>query len=111
MCLYAANPSQCVLIIRGRLPEWGGEKMFRHLTVVLCLLLQGMVVQAANADALLDRARENFKPIPDKPPALAGNPATPAKLSLGTKLYFEPICSPAIAMRGRPSATGDWTTI
>jgi len=35
-------------------------------------------------------ARQSFQPIPEKPPALKNNPATPAKLELGRMLYFDP---------------------
>jgi cytochrome c peroxidase len=31
-----------------------------------------------------------FKPIPQAPPSLPGNPATPAKVELGKMLYFDP---------------------
>lgn len=31
-----------------------------------------------------------FKPIPQQPPALDGNPTTPAKVALGKMLYFDP---------------------
>ncbi|HDS16528.1 MAG TPA: cytochrome-c peroxidase [Proteobacteria bacterium] len=41
-------------------------------------------------DQLLTDARSYFKVIPDNPPELKGNPATPAKLELGRMLYFEP---------------------
>lgn len=40
--------------------------------------------------ALLKQARGLFKPLPDTPPALPGNPATPAKVTLGKMLYFDP---------------------
>jgi cytochrome c peroxidase len=36
-----------------------------------------------------DPAQARFKPIPTTPPALPGNPATPAKVELGTMLYFD----------------------
>ncbi|HDS15640.1 MAG TPA: cytochrome-c peroxidase [Proteobacteria bacterium] len=38
----------------------------------------------------MENARDHFKPIPDTPPQLAGNPANPPKLELGAMLYFEP---------------------
>lgn len=40
--------------------------------------------------ALMKQARDLFKPLPDTPPSLPGNPATPAKLTLGKMLYFDP---------------------
>lgn len=42
------------------------------------------------SDALLTDAQAKFKPIPATPPALPGNSATPAKVELGTMLYFDP---------------------
>ena len=39
---------------------------------------------------LLQRSRAAFQPLPDSPPALAGNPASAAKLELGRMLYFDP---------------------
>jgi cytochrome c peroxidase len=41
-------------------------------------------------DDLMQRVRNLFQPIPQSPPELPGNPATPAKLQLGKMLYFEP---------------------
>jgi len=38
----------------------------------------------------MKQARDLFKPLPDTPPSLPGNPATPAKLTLGKMLYFDP---------------------
>jgi len=42
------------------------------------------------ADDLQSSAKALFKPIPNKPPVLKGNPATPAKVDLGAKLFFDP---------------------
>lgn len=39
---------------------------------------------------LMKQAQGLFKPLPDAPPALPGNAATPAKLELGKMLYFDP---------------------
>jgi cytochrome c peroxidase len=54
--------------------------------------LSGLLLLAApaQADALMDAARDMFAPIPTEPPVLEGNPATPEKVALGTMLYFEP---------------------
>jgi cytochrome c peroxidase len=41
-------------------------------------------------DDVMKRAQALFKPIPAKPPAMKDNPATPAKIDLGKKLYFDP---------------------
>jgi len=45
---------------------------------------------ARAADELMTAAQELFEPIPDKAPALEGNPGTPAKVELGGMLFFEP---------------------
>jgi cytochrome c peroxidase len=47
---------------------------------------------------LLARARQLFDPIPLTPPALPGNPATPAKIELGKMLFFEPRISASHAI-------------
>jgi len=60
------------------------------MTLTLLLALAAGVGQALAADDLQARAKALFKPIPDKPPVLKGNPATPAKIELGAKLYFDP---------------------
>nr|WP_210534583.1 cytochrome-c peroxidase [Thermosulfurimonas marina] len=39
---------------------------------------------------LLSRARRYFEPLPEKPPALKGNPLNPYKIELGKMLYFDP---------------------
>ncbi len=51
----------------------------------------------AQAD-LLARAKQLFKPIPEKPPALKGNAAAPAKVELGKMLYFDPRLSASHAI-------------
>ncbi|HEX9079210.1 MAG TPA: cytochrome-c peroxidase [Desulfuromonadaceae bacterium] len=57
---------------------------------LLCLAMLVGIGQSFAAEDMLSRARELFTPVPDKPPALKGNPATPAKVELGAKLYFDP---------------------
>ena len=64
------------------------RKLLACITIMLCLALTVATTQAA--DPLVSEANEYFKPIPAQPPALKGNPATPAKLELGKLLYFEP---------------------
>ncbi len=54
--------------------------------------------QALAADDLMTAAQSRFKPIPDGPPALPGNPSTPAKLALGKMLYFDPRISASHAI-------------
>jgi len=50
------------------------------------------------ADDLMTSARALFRPIPTTPPALPGNPATPAKVELGKMLYFDPRLSASHAI-------------
>ncbi|MBI1355234.1 MAG: c-type cytochrome [Acidobacteria bacterium] len=52
----------------------------------LILLLPSL----ASADALQDKARARFEAVPNTPPALEGNPATPEKIELGKMLFFDP---------------------
>lgn len=51
-------------------------------------ILVGLPVQAD--EGLMMRAKSMFQPIPETPPVLENNPATPEKLELGKMLYFEP---------------------
>ena len=60
----------------------------RRLSAALALTLLAFQ-SPANADDLLDQARQLFKPIPLTPPELPNNPATPQKVELGKMLYFE----------------------
>ncbi len=62
-------------------------------SMVLVLVVAGMLLAGpalAADDQLMNQAKALFKPIPDSPPELEGNPSTPAKLELGKMLYFEP---------------------
>ena len=59
-----------------------------------CLL----AVPALAQDPLMARAKEQFQPIPATPPALPGNPASPAKVELGKMLYFDPRLSASHAI-------------
>ena len=47
-------------------------------------------IAPAQDSALLKRARGMFKPIPEQPPELKTNPATPEKVELGKLLFFDP---------------------
>jgi cytochrome c peroxidase len=58
--------------------------------VVAGLSLASFFASPAFAEDLVARARQQFQPIPNNPPELPGNPATPAKLELGKILYFDP---------------------
>jgi cytochrome c peroxidase len=63
----------------------------RHSLVASAFALLSLGAGPAHAeDALRDRAKSLFEPIPKSAPALPGNPATPEKLALGKMLYFEP---------------------
>ncbi|MBX6423981.1 cytochrome-c peroxidase [Thermosulfurimonas sp. F29] len=67
--------------------------MYRFLSVIgLLLVVLGLGFSGARAgdQELLAEARQYFKPLPDKPPALRNNPLTPAKIELGKMLYFDP---------------------
>ncbi len=54
---------------------------------VLTLLMSGPVFAA---DPLRDQAKALFHAIPETPPSLPSNPASPEKLALGKMLYFDP---------------------
>jgi len=41
-------------------------------------------------DEIMKQAQSIFKPVPRKPPVLKGNPASPARIELGKKLFFDP---------------------
>jgi len=41
-------------------------------------------------DALLQKAQRAFKPIPASPPQMKSNPSSPAKVTLGRMLFFDP---------------------
>jgi cytochrome c peroxidase len=58
---------------------------------ILVLLASAIAVfPAVAAEDLMKAAQAQFAPIPAAPPALPGNPATPAKVELGKMLYFDP---------------------
>jgi cytochrome c peroxidase len=56
--------------------------------VLLGLLFPACI--AWGSDDTMKRAQALFKPIPTKAPILKGNAATPAKVDLGMKLFFDP---------------------
>ncbi|HEX2941446.1 MAG TPA: cytochrome-c peroxidase [Rhodopila sp.] len=64
--------------------------MIRKATIAL--LYAGCVFSspALAQDDLLTKAKQQFQPIPNTPPELPGNAATPAKVELGKMLYFDP---------------------
>lgn len=67
--------------------------------VFACLCISCVCVAPALAqDDLMSRAQQQFKPIPQTPPALPGNPATAEKVELGKQLYFDPRLSASHAI-------------
>lgn len=62
--------------------------MFKISGCMMVLMLVGGVAWGQNGT--LKQARAIFKPVPQKPPVLKDNPATPAKIDLGRKLFFDP---------------------
>ncbi|WP_305046942.1 cytochrome-c peroxidase [Geoalkalibacter sp.] len=63
--------------------------MMRKLLSATLLVLLAVGLAWADED-LLRRAKAQFQPIPETPPVLEGNPATPDKVELGRMLYFDP---------------------
>ncbi|MDE1965577.1 MAG: cytochrome-c peroxidase [Xanthomonadaceae bacterium] len=71
----------------------------RPIALALTLSLAGLAAgPASSQDALQQQARQLFKPIPATPPALPGNPATAARVTLGKMLYFDPRLSESHAI-------------
>lgn len=58
----------------------------------LLALLASLAAPATGiaADALMQAAQAQFKPIPAQAPALPGNAASPARVELGKMLFFDP---------------------
>lgn len=64
---------------------------WKRATINGLLLCIGLLASTAWAkDDTLAKAKGVFKPLPAKPADIKGNPATPAKIDLGKKLYFDP---------------------
>ncbi|KIH77635.1 cytochrome c peroxidase [Geoalkalibacter ferrihydriticus] len=63
--------------------------MIRLLLSAMMLVLLSLGFAWADDD-LMRRAKAQFQPIPDTPPVLEGNPATPERVELGRMLYFDP---------------------
>ena len=57
-----------------------------------------LTVGVSAQDNLMTAAQARFKPIPTTPPALPGNPASPARVELGAMLYFDPRLSASHAI-------------
>lgn len=64
------------------------KKLLTSLTLSVTMIAGANLAFAA--DDLLPSAKAMFKPIPAKAPVLKGNPANPAKIDLGIKLFFDP---------------------
>jgi cytochrome c peroxidase len=67
-----------------------GLDMRHSLIVAASLALLSLGAAAHAEDALRDQAKAVLAPIPATAPTNADNPATPEKLALGKKLFFEP---------------------
>jgi len=63
--------------------------MIRHFVLSLALIFAAATL-ACGADDLMKQAQGQFKPIPQEPPAIEGNQASPEKIDLGRMLYFDP---------------------
>lgn len=61
-----------------------------RIAALAVLFAASLMARVGAQDALMQTAQQIFKPIPQTPPELPGNRATPAKLALGTQLYFDP---------------------
>lgn len=72
--------------------------MIKRAVVAGLFLVFPFATPVLPAEDLLAKARQLFNPIPLTPPALPGNPATPAKIELGTMLYFDPRLSASHAI-------------
>jgi cytochrome c peroxidase len=70
----------------------------KHPTLIGMLVCLAVPAAASAADALMQAAQAQFKPIPAESPALPGNPASPAKVELGKMLFFDPRISASHAI-------------
>lgn len=70
----------------------------KPLRILAMIAMATATVPAWPADALLSRAQSLFQPIPAAPPALTGNAATVAKVTLGRMLFFDPRLSASHAI-------------
>lgn len=64
--------------------------LFLGLVAVGVVLAQSEAPEAEPDDALMERARSTFEPIPVGPPDLEGNPHSAEKEELGKQLFFDP---------------------
>jgi cytochrome c peroxidase len=70
----------------------------RLLWNLILVATVAVTTHAVAADELMTSAQALFKPIPSSPPALPGNPSTPAKVELGKMLFFDPRLSASHAI-------------
>lgn len=61
-----------------------------RLPAIVPLLLLLTAIPAQAADSLRDQVKGLFEPIPQEPPSIPDDPATPDKVALGKLLYFDP---------------------
>lgn len=66
------------------------RKLSNFRVAALSLGVSILAASAWGKDDTMSRAQALFKALPNEAPVLKGNPATPAKLDLGKKLYFDP---------------------
>ncbi len=57
---------------------------------LIAALAATLIARPAAAEDLAAQARRTFQPVPAKAKPSTRNPATPAKIELGKKLYFDP---------------------
>jgi len=74
--------------IRKNIQKGGYEMKRTVLCFSVAIFLAGGT--AWGNDEIMKQAQSVFKPVPHKPPALKGNPASPARIELGKKLFFDP---------------------
>ena len=71
----------------------------RPRILVPCLLVASVLSSPAWSQSdVMQQAQSLFKPLPTQPPAVPGNPASPAKVALGKMLYFDPRLSESHAI-------------
>ncbi|MEM4658674.1 MAG: cytochrome-c peroxidase [Candidatus Methanosuratincola sp.] len=61
-----------------------------RIALSICALALSVSAGLAKDDELLSKARQLFKPLPSVIPSPQENPATPQKVELGRKLFFDP---------------------
>jgi cytochrome c peroxidase len=63
--------------------------MMKSILIVVFSLVT-MTAVATDIEKLREKANNIFAPIPKDPPEIEDNPSNPAKVELGTKLFFDP---------------------